>query len=470
MRWTDRFVGFVSTLILARLLVPDDFGIVAMCSLVIGLVDVLLDLGVGTALIRNQAATPSHYHTAWTLRVAQTTLGTSIVFLGAPLAARYFGDPRLTTVLQVMSASLFLAGLENIGVVDFQKEMRFGLDFRFAFLKRIVAFVITIVAAYAMRSYWALVVGTLAGRAFGVALSYAMHPLRPRLSLAQFRDIFGISQWMLVRSTGFYLDSSLHRFLVGGRDNAYVMGGYTLANDVASMPTTELLAPLNRVLFPAFVKASHDAAELKRLFLLAQGIQTLIAVPASVGLAMVARDAVPLLLGEKWRFVVPFVQILALSSAAQAITTSGGYLLITQGKIRQSAALIWAQVVIFAAIAWICIPSGHALQLAGARLVASVSGLAIAAWFLRRALPDIGLGDMARTIMRPLLAVVAMVAALMLLDYATGLMSSFRLGAEVAVGAVTYCLAVLAVWRLQGMPAGAERYILEAIRSHWRRH
>ena len=283
MRWTDRLIGLISTLILARLLMPSDFGIVAMCSLVIGLVDVLLDLGVGTVLIRDRSATPSHYHTAWTLRVMQTAFGAAIVVIVAPAAAKYFGDPRLTVVLRVMALGLVLAGLENIGVVDFQKEMRFGMEFRFTFLKRIVAFGVTMIAAVMLRSYWALVIGTLLGRTFGLVLSYVMHPLRPRITLVRFREIFSVSQWMLVRGTGFYLDGSLHSFLVGGRDDATVMGGYTLANDVASMPATELLAPLNRVLFPAFVHASHDQGELRRLFLLAQGVQTLVAIPASVG-------------------------------------------------------------------------------------------------------------------------------------------------------------------------------------------
>jgi O-antigen/teichoic acid export membrane protein len=466
MRWTDRFVGFVSTLILARILVPADFGIVAMCSLVIGLVDVLLDLGVGTVLIRHRAATPSHYHTAWTLRFAQTTLGAVIVFSAAPIAATYFGDARLTVVLRVMSAGLLLAGLENIGIVDFQKKMHFGLDFRFAFFKRIVGFAVTIAAAYAFRSYWALVAGALTGRAFGVVLSYVMHPLRPKFSLAQFRDIFAVSQWMVVRSTGLYLDNCLHRLLVGGRDNASVMGGYTLANEVSSMPTTELLAPLNRVLFPTFVRASHDPSELRRLFLLAQGVQTLIAVPAAVGLAMVAHDAVPLLLGEKWRFAIPFVQILALASVVQAITTSGGYVLITLGRIRQSATLIWIQVALFATIAWGAIPFGHALQLAEARLAAVVVGLGLAVWFLRDALPNVSLGDIARSTMRPLLAAGTMAVALSIFDRASTLTSVARLGTAVVLGATTFFTVVVLVWRMQGKPDGAESYMLDAA-SRW---
>jgi lipopolysaccharide exporter len=155
MRWTDRLIGFGSTLILARLLVPADFGVVAMASLVVGLADVLLSLGVNVALIRNHNATPAHYNTAWTLRLAQSAIAATVVFVAAPAAALYFNDPRIIPVLRFMALGMLLVGMENIGIITFQKEMRFGLDFRFVFLKRIVGFLTTILAAWLLRSYWA---------------------------------------------------------------------------------------------------------------------------------------------------------------------------------------------------------------------------------------------------------------------------------------------------------------------------
>jgi O-antigen/teichoic acid export membrane protein len=209
MRWSDRMIGLASTLILARLLVPEDFGIIAMASLVVGLLDVLLDLGVNVALIQNRNAEPAHYDTAWTLRLLQTVVSATLIASGAPLAGDYFGDQRVVAVLQAMSIGLVLMGLENIGVITFQKNMQFGLDFRFIFTKRIAGFLATIAAAWFLRSYWALVIGTLVSKTTGVLLSYAMHPMRPRISFEKFREIFGVSQWMLIRSIGGYLDNNL---------------------------------------------------------------------------------------------------------------------------------------------------------------------------------------------------------------------------------------------------------------------
>ena len=104
MRWTDRSIAFVSTLILARLLVPEDFGVIAMASLVIGLADVFFELGVNVALIQNRTPSQEHYDTAWTLRIIQTTLAAIVVVIAAPLAATYFNDPRVTLVVQVLGS------------------------------------------------------------------------------------------------------------------------------------------------------------------------------------------------------------------------------------------------------------------------------------------------------------------------------------------------------------------------------
>jgi len=460
MRWTDRLIGFVSTLILARLLVPADFGVVAMASLVVGLVDVLLSLGVNVALIRNHNATPAHYNTAWTLRLAQSAIAATVVFVAAPAAALYFNDPRVIPVLRFMALGMLLVGLENIGIITFQKEMRFGLDFRFVFLKRIVGFLTTIIAAWLLRSYWALVIGTLAGRSFGVLLSYQMHPMRPRFSLEKLKEIFSVSQWMLVNSIASYVNRNLDKILVGRRANATIVGGYTLADEISAMPSTEVLAPLNRVLFPAFVAAKNDLAELKRLYLLAQGVQSLLGISAGVGLALVAHEAVMVLLGEKWLFVVPFVQVLALANVVDSITTSGRYVLLTMGKIRSAALVNWLQVGLFATGALLVLPRADALQLASIRVIAVLAEFFVSIWLLMRTLNNVGIPDIIRTVLRPLLATGAMALAVISMGSITHLVPVAALLLKIATGMVAFPAAILLMWWVAGKPSGAESYLL----------
>jgi lipopolysaccharide exporter len=470
MRWFDRAVGVASTLILARLLVPEDFGIIAMASLVIALADVFLNLGVHVALIQNPAPTQRHYDTAWTLRLIQASISATIVFVAAPFAAAYFKEPRVVPVIQVLGACFLLGAFENIGIVNFQKEMRFSQDFILMFWKRLGGFLATVISAWLLQSYWALVIGTIVGGLIGVLGSYWMHPMRPRLSLERFREIFGVSQWMLVRGLGGYLETRLHQFVVGGRETASVMGAYTLADEISSMPTTELLAPINRVLFPAFVRVKADLEELKRVFLLAQGIQVLVALPAGVGLAMVAPEAVAVLLGAKWQMAVPFVEVIALGAMAGAILASASYMLLTLGYVKLLAAYSWAQVGIFAMIVFVVVPGAGALNVAQIRLGVTLLSVMVFLIILIRVLPVLRPSDLVRAVMRPAIAVALMAWGLHAMGPLTATISTLQLLLlKVAAGAVIYSISVLATWQLMKRPTGAESYILENIRTLLRR-
>lgn len=470
MRWTDRLIGLISTIVLARLLLPEDFGIIAMASLAIGLVDVFLNLGVHVAIIQNREATQDHYNTAWTLRLIQTAIATFALLICSSLAADYFRDPRVEPVLQVLSFMLLLAGMENIGLVAFQKNMQFGAETKFLLIRRLSGFFITLAGAVLLRSYWALVIGTLASRAIGVALSYRMHPMRPKLSLSKFREIFGVSQWMLVRSVGFYFHDNLHRILVGRWFSATTLGGYTLGCEISSMPSDELLAPLNRVLFPAFAEVKGDSERLKRMFLLAQGVQILVAFPAAVGLVLVAPEAVFLLLGEKWMAVVPFVEVLALANIVYAMTTSGNYVLIVLGKIKFIALTTWMQVGLFAGIALTVLLGREAIDVAWLRLGIAGGGLWLSFYILIRAFPVVGWGDLLHTCMRPLLGVAAMGAVLTAVGPYLNLPIALVCAVKVVLGAVVYVGGVMLLWQVVGRPPGPEAYLLDKFLGRLRRN
>lgn len=463
LRWTDRLIGIISTVVLARLLAPDDFGIVAMTALAVGLIDVLLDLGVNVALIQNPNPSKADYDTAWTLRLLQALASMLLLCLIAPLAARYFHEPRVLPVLLVMSTAAVIAACENIGIVTFQKEMRADRDFVFTFARRLLGLVVTVVLAWVLRDYWALVWGTLVSRLFGVFLSYRMHPMRCGFSLASFKAIFGVSQWNLINSVGRYLNNNLHKMIVGNRFDSTTIGGYTLAEEISAMPATEILSPINRILFPAFVRARQDLAELKRMFLLAQGVQCLIAIPASCGLALVAPEVVHLMLGEKWAFVVPFVQVLSLGSIVQAITTCSGYVLLAQSWNRAATLTTWIQVVLFGLGCFLLPAASPALDLAWLRVAVGAAGLLSALLMLRRCLPLVGWGDMLGTILRPLLAAAAMAAVLV--QPAPWLAGSVLLAllVKVVLGALVYGAVLLGLWLLLGKPFGAETYLLEKV-------
>lgn len=459
MRWTDRLVGLVSTLVLARLLVPDDFGVVVMASLFVGLIDVLLDMGVVTALIQKRQCDADDFSTAWTVRLIQAGLAALIIVLAAPLAADYFKDPRVTAVLLLMAVTTVLGGLENIGIVTFQKEMSFGRDFQFFFIRRIVGFVSTLALAWYLKSYWALPLGAMIGRLAGVILSYAMHPFRPKLTVKRFRSIWSVSQWMLIRSIGVYVDGRLDKLIIGRQSNASTVGAYSLADEIAAMPSSELLAPLGRVLFPAFVEARENPNTLRNAFLLALAVQSMIALPAAIGLAMVAESAVQVLLGDRWLSAIPFVEVLALVYGISAISHASGYLLLTLGKMRSMAIFGWLQVAVFAAGAFTLFLDSGALALAQWRLAVALLGTILFVAMVVKSVEGLRNRDILLVVWRPALASLAMASSLHFLPLQS-VPPIFSLILQCGLGAAIYTLVLLGLWQLTGRPKGAESYVM----------
>ncbi|MDQ2763908.1 MAG: oligosaccharide flippase family protein, partial [Pseudomonadota bacterium] len=188
-RFVTRGLGFVSTLILARLLVPADFGIVAVASAFAAGIDALSELGLQAALVRQADDDQTLYDTAFTLQAIRGLITGMILAAGAWSAGNLFRDPRLTPVLFVLAGVAAIGGLDNIAVVRFQRELRFDMEFRLLFVPRVLQFTTATIAAFTLRSYWALIIGIIVGRLSRTSVTYLIQPHRPRLSLSRWRDL-----------------------------------------------------------------------------------------------------------------------------------------------------------------------------------------------------------------------------------------------------------------------------------------
>src|SRR5258708_190625 len=174
LRWAIRLTGLVSTIILARLLVPSDFGIVAMAMFVVGLLELLSQSGQRLAIIRHAAPTREDYDTAWTVSVViGVFIAVAIVAL-APVARIYFHEPRVVPVMYWLALRSLLGGFENIGAVEFRRDLQFNRFFIYNVCPKLVSFVVTIALAFAWRNYWALVAGIVSLQLATNVFSYTM--------------------------------------------------------------------------------------------------------------------------------------------------------------------------------------------------------------------------------------------------------------------------------------------------------
>lgn len=461
MRWADRALGLLSTILLARLLVPEDFGLVAMAMVIVGLVDGILDLGVASALIQRDGLDSEEFSTAWTLRLLQALAAAVLLVVVAPFVAQFFGDPRVTNVVRVIALTVVLGSLENIGVVSFQKNMEFGRDFRLFAVKRIIGLLLTVSVALILRSYWALVLGSLFSRLAGVAVSYWVSSFRPRLTLSRFAAIWSFSQWKVIGGVAAYLYHAADKAIIGRVSDASTVGAYTIGKEMASLPTSELLAPLGRVMFPAFSAAKNDNVELLRIWRLALGVQALIGVPAGIGVALVAPEAIPLVLGEKWDVAVPFTQLLAISAIATSLEHSSGYLLLAVGRIRQQSIIYWLRLVIFVLAVLMFLREFGADGVVIARVVTSFGSLLVMLWISRQALSGMSLSTIVEAVWRPLASSAVMAVCVWVVEAALPDTAEwFLLLAKVATGVGTYAIALMALWWIARRPTGAETYLM----------
>lgn len=463
-RWSVRLIGLISTIILARLLMPEDFGLVAMAMLIVNLLDMLTYLSVDLALIKKVDAERKHYDTAWTMQVLQGTVIALALVLVAPLAAAYYNEPRTVVLIQVLAAGVFVGGFTNIGIVAFRKEFDFAREYRYLVFKKLGSFVVTLVLAFTLRSYWALVIGILSGQVFGVALSYAMHKYRPRFSLAAVRELWSFSQWMLVTALGDYAADKTDEFIVGGMGSAKNLGIYSIAYEISNLTTSEMVQPISRALFPGYAKLANEPQRLTEAYLNVFGTVALLACASGVGISLVADDLTALMLGAKWEAAVPIIQLLALFGVVRTTYSPAHQVLLALGRLRLLAALPWIEVAVLIPLALVGAHYAGLVGVAMAKIgVALVSGLVLMIALTQ--VSPVRWGQIASRLWRPIAAGVLMSLAVEASHHALFEQVLLSLISDIIVGAVTFLISASLLWLLAGRPAGAETALLHAIRQ-----
>lgn len=460
----ERGLGLVSTLVLVRLLMPEDFGIVAMATTFIAMAEMLTAFGFDIAIIQNHDANERHYSTGWTGNLLIGALICVLMLVCAQPISHFFNREELAWVVSALALGPLLGGLENIGVVEFRKELNFRREFIFQVSKKLVSVAIVIPLALLWRNYWALVVGTVLARAFGVGLSYLMHPFRPRITLEKFAEMFQFSRWLLFNNAVAFFKERSTDFFVGRRLGPSALGLYNISYEFANLPTTELSAPINRALLPGFARLG-SVGEVAAAYTNAIGMLSLIALPAAAGIFAVAEYLVPVLLGDKWLSATPLLEVLAFNGALLLFHSSICAILIGRGFPKIVAMTNGTYVLILVGLlSWLTAAYG-AQGATYAVLGTSLFATPIYLYQMKRCL-EIGPMTFVRAISRPLVAsfvmVLAVRALLPELDPTSGVAV---MGGWLAVGVVSgagiYCAAVAMLWLVAGSKVGAEQLVWE---------
>jgi len=464
-RMATRLLGLASTVVLVRLLAPEDFGLIALATSFTLVVEAMALIDVEDAVTRERAPGRDVYDTAFTLGLLRgLAIGGMIAALAFP-AARFFAEPRLAPVIFALGLGFLLDGLTNVGIVDFRRDFAFHREVQLWLAPRLLSILLALGTAVLLRSYWALVVGILSQRVLRVVFSYRMHPFRPRLGLAAWRGLLGYSLWLSLINVASLLRDRADSILLGRLLGTAPVGIFAIGAEIAALPTTELVEPACRAAFSGFSTARNTGLDAGETWLAIIASMTLLTFPAGVGLALIAAPLVQLAFGARWMAAVPLVQLLGIAGSLAAFGTIGSVLLRVHGKMRLVLGIILAGAVLRVALLLALIPRfgllGAGIAVACGLVFDHLLYLAMTLRGFAIALPAL-LGRLWRSV----LATAAMAAALLLsgLGGQDAANPALALLAGVAIGAAVYIATLLALWTLAGCPEGAERHALAALR------
>lgn len=461
-KMVDNALGLVSTLVLARMLAPADFGLVAMCMVLMGAMTLLMSFSFDIQLIQNPNAGREHFDTAWTFNVLFATgCGMLLALLAVP-AAHFYREPRLEEIVYVLAIGFVLQGFSNIGTVKFRREMRFDREFKFLLSKRMSSLLVTIPLAITMRNYWALVIGQLASTILSLVMSFVVSSYRPRFSLAARKEMFHGSTWLMINNLIQFLHNRAPSFVIARLSGAPAVGLYSIASEISLLPSNELVAPINRAAFPGYAKAANDMDKLRDSFLKVIASIALIALPAGIGIVSVAELLVPAALGWKWMDAVPIIQILAIYGVIKALQTNISYVYLVLGMTKRITMITSIQVLIQTAA---LVPAVYMYGTKGAAwsyLGTSILLIPLNQYLVAECL-QLSATRFCRELMRPLVASLAMLATVAMiksqlvlrhetLDYVLALLLC------AVTGALVYVVAMYILWRMAGRPEGAEEF------------
>jgi len=331
---SGKALSFIALLVLARLLAPAEFGLFALALVYLTYLDTVGDLGTGAALMywpdrRNDAA-----QLTFLVNVGMGAVLTAVTLLAAPAMAAFFREPQAEPVLRALAWSFVLKGLGNTHDALCKKDLRFKArlvpDLGLAGVKAAIA----VVLALSGFGVWSLVWGQLGGLAVWALLLWLVVPWRPALRWPRdlLRPVFGYSGKIIVVNVIAAVTHHADAVVIGRMLGATALGFYQIAYRLPEMLVALLVWQASRVLFPAFARVHAAGTGLTTAYVTSLRYISLLALPAVVGMVVMAEPVVLVAFGETWRPAVPILRALAVYCGIRAIGTPAGDVLKAAGR------------------------------------------------------------------------------------------------------------------------------------------
>ena len=320
-----KLVAPITTMVLARVLTPEAFGVVTTLTMIIAFAEIFTDAGFQRYIIQHEFEDEDDKDKSinvafWSNLTMSILLWGLIAIFAEPLAA-LVGNSGLGIVLIVACASIPLEAFSSIQMAVFRRS----LDFKSLFYRRLVAVVIplfiTVPLAFWLRSYWALVFGTIAVNLSNAVILTLQSPWRPRLyySFARLKDMLSFSVWSMFDAILIWATSYIEIFFIGCMLSAYYLGIYKTSMTTVTQFTSVITSAILPVIMPALSRIQHDYAAMRQMLLKIQKYLGILLLPIGFGIFMFSQLITDILLGSQWQEAVPFIGIWGLMEAITVV-------------------------------------------------------------------------------------------------------------------------------------------------------
>jgi lipopolysaccharide exporter len=313
--------GLIKIVILARLLAPEDFGLMGIALLALGWVENFTDTGFKSALIQSDGDIRRSFDTFFTVQIVRSVLLAAVLIAAAAPLAAFFNHPEAAALVRVTAFLVLLRGLVSPAAVDLRKKLDFRRETTWRATGVLVGLVVAVPAALLLRNAWALAASVTAAQLTETCVSYILCPYRPhlRVDTARFRELFAFGKWISMANAVAFVGGNIDALFVGRLLGAQGLGFHQVAQQAALLPATQLGSHVHGVMFPAFSQLAH-LPERRRAWLRALALLATVAVPLAALATLLAPLFVPLVFGSRWALIVPLVQVLVWAGTAALLT------------------------------------------------------------------------------------------------------------------------------------------------------
>jgi PST family polysaccharide transporter len=366
-------INLASTLILARLLDPQDFGLVAMVTAVTGFLEVLKDAGLSTATVQRQDITQGQVSNLFWANLALGLVITAVVAAFSPMLAWFYNEPRLTAVGLAISVTFLLTATTVQHQAILRRQMRFTAVSVIQVVPALIGLAVAVTMAKTDWGYWSLVGTTIATAVSNCVVTWLLSDWRPGM------PVRGAGTWSLLRFGANLTGAAIVQSVIGMADTlligrfygAAAVGLYSRGAALLLNPLQQFLSPFNAVLVPALSRMQGDPERYRRAFLQIQNTIALLALPAAGFFLASSRPLVLVLLGEKWAAAIPIFAAFSIIAVYAPMANASTWLFTSQGRGRE----ILASSMLVSAVSLLSIVGGLYYGPVGVALGFSLSGL-----------------------------------------------------------------------------------------------